>query len=87
MQYLVIQLAKYSGFYPITTTFALKHADEVKSLGATHIIDRNVSVVAEVRKLTDKPILIVYGAIANADTQQAGIDILAAGGKFVSAAF
>jgi NADPH:quinone reductase-like Zn-dependent oxidoreductase len=79
----VIQLAKYSGFYPIITTSSLKHADEVKSLGATHVIDRNTSVVAEVRKLTDKPILTVYDAISSADTQQAGIDVLAAGGKLV----
>jgi len=80
----VIQLAKYSGFYPIITTSSLKHADELKSLGATHVIDRNASVVAEVRKLTDKPILIVYDAISSADTQQASIDVLAAGGKLVT---
>jgi NADPH:quinone reductase-like Zn-dependent oxidoreductase len=83
MRYPVIQLAKYSGFYPIITTSSLKHADEVKSLGATNVIDRNTSVVAEVRKLTDKPILTVYDAISSADTQQAGIDVLAAGGKLV----
>jgi hypothetical protein len=82
-QYPVIQLAKYSGFYPIITTSSLKHADELKSLGATHVIDRNTSVVAEVRKLTDKPILTVYDAISSTDTQQAGIDVLAAGGKLV----
>jgi len=84
MQYLVIQLAKYSGFHPIIATSSLKHADELKSLGATHIIDRNAPVVTEVRKLTDKPILIVYDAISSADTQQAGIDVLAAGGKLAT---
>jgi len=84
MQYLVIQLAKYSGFYPIITTSSLKHADDLKSLGATHVIDRNASVVTEVRKLTDKPILIVYDAISSADTQQAGTDVLATGGKLVT---
>ena len=84
MQYLVIQLAKYSGFDPIITTASLKHADDLKSLGAAHVIDRNASVVTEVRKLTDKPILIVYDAISSADTQQAGIDVLATGGKLVT---
>jgi NADPH:quinone reductase-like Zn-dependent oxidoreductase len=84
MQYPVIQLAKYSGFYPIITTSSLKHTDDLKSLGAAHVIDRNASVISEVRKLTDKPILIVYDAISNADTQQAGIDVLATGGKLVT---
>lgn len=80
----VIQLAKYSGFHPIITTSSLKHADELKSLGATHVIDRNASVVAEVRKLTDKPISIVFDAVSSADTQQAGVDVLAAGGKLIT---
>ena len=83
-QYLVIQLAKYSGFSPIITTASLKHADELKSLGATHVIDRNASVVAEVRKLTDKPISIVYDAVSSADTQQTGLDVLAPGGKLIT---
>ncbi|EDR00176.1 uncharacterized protein LACBIDRAFT_314747 [Laccaria bicolor S238N-H82] len=72
----VIQLAKYSGFHPMITTTSLKHADELKSLGATHVIDRKASVVAEVRKLTDKPISIVFDAVSSADTQQAGVDVL-----------
>ena len=82
-EYLVIQLAKYSGFDPIIITSSLKHADDLKSLGAAHVIDHNASDMTEVRKFTENPILIVYDAISisSADTQQAGIDVLATGGS------
>ncbi|HEV7737525.1 MAG TPA: hypothetical protein VGO47_09170, partial [Chlamydiales bacterium] len=35
-----IQLAKLSGFSPIATTASTHHTDYLKSLGATHVIDR-----------------------------------------------
>ena len=43
---LVIQFAKLSGFdYIITTTTAsAKHAEYLKSLGATHIVDRDTPI-------------------------------------------
>ena len=55
MHHLAFQLAKCSSFYPIITTPSLKHADELKSLGPTHAIDRDAPVVAEVRNLTRSP--------------------------------
>jgi hypothetical protein len=59
------------------------HLTNSKSL--VRPLTANASVVAEVRKLTDKPILIMYDAIASAEIQQAGIDVLVAGGKLVTA--
>jgi NADPH:quinone reductase-like Zn-dependent oxidoreductase len=73
----VIQLAKLSGLSPIITTASLKHTDLLKSLGATNVIDRNASLSDEVRKITDQPITIVYDSISSAETQQAGLNVLA----------
>ena len=41
-----IQLAKLSGFSPIIVTASLHHAEHLEALGATHVIDRNVSGAA-----------------------------------------
>ncbi|TFK71494.1 GroES-like protein [Pluteus cervinus] len=79
-----IQLAKASGFSPIITTASLKHAEYLKSLGATHIIDRKVplsSLASEAAKITDKPIPFAFDSISSAETQQASYDLLADGGK------
>ncbi|KAF9483225.1 GroES-like protein [Pholiota conissans] len=79
-----IQLAKISGFSPIITTASVKHTDYLKALGATAILDRNLSspaLVAEIGKITNKPIKTVYDAISTAETQQNGLDILAPGGQ------
>lgn len=81
---LVIQLAKLSGFSPIITTASLKHTDFLKSLGATHVFDRNLGsteLTAEVTKVTTTPIQYVFDAISLPSTQKIGIDILAPGGK------
>ena len=39
-----IQLARIAGFSPIITTASAQHAEYLKSLGATHVFDRNVDV-------------------------------------------
>jgi len=78
-----IQLAKLSGLSPIITTASLKHTNLLKSLGATDVIDRNASLSDEVRKIIDQPITIVYDSISGAETQQAGLDLLAPRGKIV----
>lgn len=80
----IIQFAKYSGFSPIIATTSLNHADYLKTIGATHIIDRNAHLAEEVKKVTDKPITIVLDAISVADTQQAGIEVLAVGGTLIT---
>ncbi|TFK71476.1 GroES-like protein [Pluteus cervinus] len=79
-----LQLAQASGFSPIITTASLKHTEFLKSLGATHIIDRKIplsSLPSEVAKITDKSILHVLDAISLSDTQQASYDLLSHGGK------
>ena len=80
----VIQLAKLSKFSPIITTASLKHTDFLKSLGATHVFDRNLGsaeLSAEISKVTNKPIRYVFDAISLPSTQQISIDVLASGGK------
>ncbi|KAF8804121.1 GroES-like protein [Phlegmacium glaucopus] len=80
-----IQLAKLSGFSPIITTASPKNAEALKSLGATHVIDRNVSASAlasEVSSITQNaPVKYAVDSISLADTQQAAYDLLAPGGQ------
>ncbi|TFK63903.1 GroES-like protein, partial [Pluteus cervinus] len=79
-----LQLAKASGFSPIITTASLKHTEFLKSLGATHVIDRKIplsSLPAEVAKITDKPIHFALDPISSAETQQAAYDVVEDGGR------
>jgi hypothetical protein len=82
-----IQLAKLSGFSPIITTASLKHAESLKSIGATHVIDRSIStstLVSEISRITqDAPIKYAVDSISLPDTQQTAYDLLAHGGKLV----
>ena len=58
----------------------------LKSLGATHVIDRSLSsseIVAKTREITSKPIQVVYDAFSNAETQNLGYDIVSTGGTLV----
>lgn len=82
----VIQFAKLSGFSPIISTSSSKHWDHLKSLGATHTLDRSLSteaLAAEIAKITTAPLEIVYDSVASSDTQQTGYDLLAEGGQLV----
>jgi NADPH:quinone reductase-like Zn-dependent oxidoreductase len=78
---LVLQLARLSGFSPIVTTASLHNAEYVKSLGATHVIDRKADVVAEAGKIFSTPPSIVYDAIS--DDQEAGWKVLAPNGTLI----
>ncbi|KAF4614055.1 hypothetical protein D9613_007418 [Agrocybe pediades] len=84
---MTLQLAKISGFFPIITTASVKHTAYLKSLGATHVIDRNAehdALVTEVRNIVNgQKILGVYDAISNAATEQAALDILSPQGQLV----
>ncbi|THH20119.1 hypothetical protein EUX98_g8646 [Antrodiella citrinella] len=75
----VIQFAKLSGFSPIITTVSPRNNDFVTSLGATHTIDRNEplsSLSASVKAITTKPLTLVFDAVATAETQIAGYEVL-----------
>ncbi|KAG6842957.1 hypothetical protein H0H87_008972 [Tephrocybe sp. NHM501043] len=81
-----IQLGKLSGFSPIITTASIKHEVYLKSLGATHVLDRRLSTAsldAEIRKITSSPIGIVYDTVSLHDTQATGYSILADGGSLI----
>ncbi|EKM58633.1 uncharacterized protein PHACADRAFT_253109 [Phanerochaete carnosa HHB-10118-sp] len=87
---LVIQFAKLSGFSPIITTGSLHNEVLLKSLGATHIIDRNapLSELSDtIKAITEKPVKVAYDAISYPETQNAAYDILASGGKLVHVLF
>ncbi len=79
----VIQVAKISGFSPIITTASLRNADFLQSLGATHVIDRNLPLGDAVKSVTTEPIKYVYDAISTKHTQQPSYDVLAPGGKLI----
>lgn len=84
--YTVIQLAKFSGFSPIIVTASLKHTDYLKSLGATHVLDRNLSLAdlkSEIEKITSQPIKHVYDTVSSSETQHAANEILAPGGHLM----
>ncbi|KAI0684710.1 hypothetical protein BC835DRAFT_1292442, partial [Cytidiella melzeri] len=80
-----LQLAKLSGFSPIITTASSHNASFVKSLGATHVIDRNTPLVSAVKAITSDPIKIVYDAISEKATQDEAYEVLAPGGSFILA--
>ena len=82
-----IQVAKLSGYSPIITTASLRNEAHLKSLGATHVLDRSLppsSIIDEIQKIAGgKPVEYVYDAISLADTQALGYDALAPGGTLI----
>ncbi|KAF6751370.1 chaperonin 10-like protein [Ephemerocybe angulata] len=84
----VIQLAKLSGFSPIITTSSLKHEEYLKSLGATHVLDRHEPLTTErIQSITDLPIKAIYDAISDSESQDRNLDLLAPGGDFAIVLF
>lgn len=82
-----MQFAKLSGFSPIITAASTANAEYLQSLGATHVVDRNLStaeLVSEVKKITSEPVSIVVDTIGVQDTQTTGYEILALGGVLSS---
>jgi NADPH:quinone reductase-like Zn-dependent oxidoreductase len=79
----VLQLAKLSGFSPIITTASSHNASYVKSLGATHVIDRTTPLASAMASITSEPVGIVYDAISEEDTQSIAYDVLAPGGALI----
>ncbi|KAH8074797.1 GroES-like protein [Cristinia sonorae] len=82
-----LQLAKLSAFSPIITTVSPRNDGLVKSLGATHTIDRSLpadEVLAAVKRIATNPVKITFDAIAQASTQSVAYDILASGGTLVT---
>ncbi|KLO16654.1 GroES-like protein [Schizopora paradoxa] len=81
-----VQMLKLSGFSKIITTASLHNTEFLKSLGATHIIDRNVDFVTEAKKILDgDSIDLIYDAVGNADLQAQALEMLEPGGQLVAA--
>jgi NADPH:quinone reductase-like Zn-dependent oxidoreductase len=78
-----LQLAKLSGFSPIIAVASPTNFALVKSLGATHTVDRKLvgSLTAEVAKITAEPVQYAYDAWGDEVSQQATYDVLAPGGR------
>ncbi|KAL0953261.1 hypothetical protein HGRIS_004511 [Hohenbuehelia grisea] len=80
----VIQIASYIGFSTIITTSSVKHADFLRGLGATHVVDRNGDVAAELKKIHgDNGFKYIYDAV-HAPISQTEVDFLAPGGMLLS---
>ncbi|KAF7789619.1 hypothetical protein EIP86_000565 [Pleurotus ostreatoroseus] len=80
-----IQLAKMSGFSPIITTASLKNAELLKSLGATHVIDRNLSApefTSVVHAITKDQIDVIFEGASSDELQVAAYELLASGGVY-----
>ncbi len=82
-----IQLLKFLGYSTIITYASARHADFLKSLGATHVIYRaevpSANLPAAVKKISNS-IKIVYDAIGDADSTTASVESVAEGGQVAS---
>ncbi|KAJ7505084.1 GroES-like protein [Mycena galericulata] len=83
-----IQILKILGYSTIITYASGKHTEYLKSLGATHVIDRKAistaDVPAAVKTIASAPIKLVYDAISEGDTKEASFATLAEGGIAVA---
>jgi len=83
----VIQLAKLSGFSPIITTASLRNTEFLVSLGATHVLDRNLAadvLSSEIKKISAAPVELVYDAVFEfADEVSIAQSLVAPGGQLV----
>ena len=83
-----IQAARMNGFSFIVTTASLKHESYLKSLGATHVIDRHRTpeeVLAELRAIVGEALVTFsYDSQADRVSQHLAYDALNRGGGMVS---
>ncbi|KAJ3994692.1 GroES-like protein [Lentinula boryana] len=82
-----IQLFKLLGYSTVIAYASARHADYLKSLGATHVIDRGevpVGSLAEAaKKIANAPIKIAYNAVGDNDSRAACVDAIVEGGQVV----
>jgi NADPH:quinone reductase-like Zn-dependent oxidoreductase len=68
-------------------TASPQHTDYLKSLGADHVIDRNLdtpSLIGSIRKvLPGGSTRFLYDTVSSVDTQNLGLELLATGGRMV----
>lgn len=83
---LAIQLAKLSGFSPIVTTASPQNFELVKSLGATHVVDRHLpprEIEKAIKAIIPGPIKFIYDTVSLSATQDTAYDLLSSGGILV----
>lgn len=83
----VLQMARASGFSPIITTASPNHEEYLKSLGATHVLDRSLAAGAlqtAIVDLTSVPIKTIYDTVSSPDTQKVAFGLLAPGGQMIT---
>ncbi|KAJ7842978.1 chaperonin 10-like protein [Mycena olivaceomarginata] len=79
-----LQLARLSGFSPIITTASLKHESFLKSLGATHVINRSLPDAEVVKAVSSlAPALsVVFDTVSTKETVTLGFEILKESKKY-----
>ncbi|PHH90657.1 hypothetical protein CDD83_3020 [Cordyceps sp. RAO-2017] len=74
-----IQLAALAGFGKIIVVASAKKASEIRSLGATHVVDRSsaaATIVTEIRNVAGDDLLFALDTIQQPDAQFIGVDAL-----------
>lgn len=83
---IVIQLARLAGFAPIITTASLHNVKYLKSLGATHVLERTVGqghLQAEIMRIAGGPLALVYDAISREESFALSYGVTAPTGQLV----
>ncbi|KAJ3843007.1 GroES-like protein [Lentinula raphanica] len=84
-----IQILRYAGFGTIIAYASSKHAGFLKSLGATHVIDRTEVPFADLpgalHKIYPHPVKTIYSAITSVEAQDAAYASLSSDGKLIVA--
>ncbi|KAJ3869875.1 GroES-like protein [Lentinula novae-zelandiae] len=84
-----IQILKYLGFGAIIAYASAKHTEFLKSLGATHVIDRNqisfADLPAALPRVYAQPVKVIYSAVVLSEAQDAAYACLANDGKLAVA--
>ncbi|OJT08731.1 Protein TOXD [Trametes pubescens] len=82
----VIQLAKLAGFAPIITTASLHNVKYLKSLGATHVLERSVGqghLRAEIMRIAGGPLALAYDAISRDESFALSYGVTAPTGELI----
>ncbi|KAI0351252.1 GroES-like protein [Trametes cingulata] len=81
-----IQLARMSGFSPIVVTASLHNTELLKSLGATHVLDRTLpgeTLGEQARQIAGGYFDIVYDAVSLSETLGVGYGATSPTGHFI----
>jgi NADPH:quinone reductase-like Zn-dependent oxidoreductase len=82
-----IQIFRFLGFSTIITYASARHTDYLKSIGATHVIDRAEvpagSLAEAVKKIANAPVDVGFNAVGGAESLNACLDALVEGGQVV----